>query len=267
MIAEFIKIRQSDNPPEIALLGEKIKGQIVEFLATLDDRLEHSGNTQQLELKTDLHEMLQSRLFVAKRVLDLELPIKFLQHLTKPVFTPGEASQSSCQENPNATITRQTTFASKESSQSRFLEFFNSRFSSDKGSGDIQAQFTNTAQQKQVYTDKGPYAAAYQLAMLTSVVMEHHAAQERADFSSEEEQQKQFGRASFDGRDLPDKPLPKVRDIARSPEAIREKLDARKNQVQAVAKATFFASDSTHSFRGEIEKLAAEKQRKAKQKS
>jgi len=258
VIAEFVRLQESDDPTGFGQLGEKTKVQMREYLNKLSDTLEHSGDTQNLELTTDYHEMLRSRLFVANRLLDLKIPTKFLRYLTKPVLSPAQISEN-LSEDANPVKAKQSGFTSRESRHSGFLEFFRSRFSSDKGDkSKITAKSASLDQQKEIYKDQGPYAAAQQMAMLASVVIERQVTQAQQVAAREK-----LGRASFGGVDLGHRQL-KARDIARSPEEIRKKLEARKEQVQSVDKASFAAADTSHDLREDVARLQAEKQQRLK---
>lgn len=243
LVSEFLKIQRSVDPAGYGELSESLKSQVKNALVKLRDLLDHSGSGH-LELTTDYHEVLRARMYVLDRLLERKVPTVCMNLSGRSAFTSRDVSAT----RGAATATKQITkrvIAEREASNRSFLSFFKGQFGGHKAAHhNIKLDAVDASEHKEVYAD-GPYAAAQELVELASMTVTYRAIEE----SEGEEAARTYakrrarGRASFEPRDP--EPTQQVRtpDIARSPEEIRRKLEARPPSAGKGGRASFTAVD------------------------
>ena len=210
-----------------------------------------------LQLTTERHEDLRTRLYVINQLLDRKIALSAFKQASdqlqemastpprpRPVQPVRERVQVTAPakeeagKDPSSILTSIKSFFRKKEQQKERTRII---------SMDVEKEEPG---RKEIYKEDGIYGAAQELAMLALVVSDapppRKPQAKRAIIT---------GKASFVARDLsstissvPVKPKPKAatperRDIAQTPEEIRRKLEARKNQSSNQGKAVFGASD------------------------
>ncbi len=261
ILAEFHRIQEADETG-FGSLPVEFREEIRYTVMALKEALERTGSKTELQLTTDRHEDLRTRLYVITQLLDRKIPMAAFteadNQLHDMASTPARASTPSpAPKRSQATTTARTSpkDSPKEKDSSTILDSIRSFF---RGKDKTREATRITSMEveekepvfKEIYKEDGVYGAAQELAMLALVISDTPP-----PVKAQVRRPKISGRASFEARDLsssmtdvPAKPkarpeTPERKDIAQTPEEIRRKLEARKNQSGSAGKAVFGASD------------------------
>jgi hypothetical protein len=100
LLQEFERIRNtlSDSRYEPIDLG--VRNALAEVTRDLYDRLDHSGDSQNMSLMTERHEVLLSRIVVIRRLLDAKVPTAFLHEAHTEVVTNRKQLEAKVNANP-----------------------------------------------------------------------------------------------------------------------------------------------------------------------
>jgi hypothetical protein len=247
LLDEFDRVRNSLSDSPYAPIDTGIKNALGGIVAELYAQLDQSGDSQNLQLMTDLHEVLLARIVVLRRLIDSKVPTAYLHE----AHTEVSANRRQLEAKVVSLRSREEDIAATpEKSGGLFGKlkvFFGGDNQTEKEVSRNRIQVTEQEVQAlepvNIYLDNGIYSASRELAALANVFN----LPEPQKAAIEAEHKKRIaGKAQFSSRDLatqaatanPD------RDIAQSPEAIRRKLAERQSGQDG--KASFAARDIEH---------------------
>jgi hypothetical protein len=248
LLQEFERIRNtlSDSRYEPIDLG--VRNALAEVTRDLYDRLDHSGDSQNMSLMTERHEVLLSRIVVIRRLLDAKVPTAFLHEAHTEVVTNRKQLEAKVNAKRQSAETPKTELAEeKRGFMGKLKGFFSDTGKTENEVSRNRIKITEQEIQElepvSIYLDNGIYSASRELAALANVFSLPKDVQEKIQA---EHKRKVEGKALFESRDLsaqkadakPD------RNLAQTPEDIRRKLAER--QGSSVGKASFGSKDIEH---------------------
>jgi hypothetical protein len=254
LLAEFDKIRNSESTEPYGTIDRGVRNALDELVGQLWHDLEHSGDVNNLSLRTERHEEMSVRLIVLKKLLDAKIPTALLHenHQTAAKAKTAVRRQSS----RSTTADAAPESATSDSEQKGLLGSIKSIFSGKKEdrpasrsrSSSSQSGTDSSTARVSIYLEKGVYATAKQLASLAEhfdsggddkELMEA-AVSGKASFASRElstaalsarevkEKPKPTAAtgapSKFESRELSQQPPESRQDVAQTPDAIRKKL-------------------------------------------
>lgn len=248
LLAELRRIRHRQSDQRFANVDPGIKNTLSEVVAGLLHELRHSGDRTNLQLLSERHEVLFARIGVLQQLFDSVIPMSLLIEAHDGI----ELRRRQLEHRVAAHRKDKGTAASGER-----MAAFDRRPTPqqvDRNRMQVTLQEERQLQQSQAYLDNGIYSASRELAIIASLAR-------GGTLDEPPEDEPRHGRAVFEARELSrrhptvnkrpkvqqepppeEKPAPPKRDIAQTPEEIRRKLEARREQVGA-GKATFAARD------------------------
>jgi len=257
LLQEFSRIRNSLSETRFEPIDTGIKNALGEVVSGLRSKLEHSGDKNDLQLQTERHEVLFSRISVIRQLLNAKIPTAYLQEIHQDVATSRKQLERKVVASRS---TEASSITEEPSKQGGFFNSLKNMFATDKSEQETKRNRIKITEQEQkqfedveVYLDNGIYSASRELAMLSSLVSE------KTPVADNPESKKTpspaagpKGKAQFTSRDLtkgkaealPD-PLPSGQ-VAQTPDEIRRKLDARNSSKSGAS--TFEARDIKHAM-------------------
>jgi hypothetical protein len=257
LLQEFSRIRNSLSEARFEPIDAGIKNALGEVLLGLRSKLEHSGDKNNLQLQTEQHEVLFTRMSVIKQLLEAKIPTAYLQEIHQDVAT----SRKQLERKVIASRSHEESKRSDEPiKQSGFFKSIKSIFSADKSVQENQRnriKITDREQQEfedvEVYLDNGIYSASRELAMLSSLVFETaEVAEEPVTKKKPAAPAGPQGKAQFNSRDLSKRKAEALPDpvstgqVAQTPEDIRRKLESR--NASSSGASIFEARDIAHAM-------------------
>lgn len=259
LLEEFSRIRNSLSETRFEPIDTGIKNALAGVVSELRSQLEHSGDKNNLQLQTEQHEVLFSRIAVIRQLLNAKIPTAYLQEAHQDVATSRKQLERKVVANRSSD---ESNISQEPVKQGGFFNSIKNIFSAEKSEQETKRNRIKITEQEQkefedveVYLDNGIYSASRELAMLSSLVTETTGVS-AADNTESKKTPKPAagpkGKAQFTSRDLtkgnaealPD-PLPPGK-VAQTPEEIRRKLDARSASTSGAS--TFEARDIAHAM-------------------
>lgn len=243
LLVELERVGNANPGQRFGELDVGVRNALAEIVDLLHHDLQHSGDASNLQLLTDQHEILYARIAVMRTLLNIKVPIDYLERAHTGVETlrrkldtraiqlrkksgigpkPGERLPGSFDHGPSA-------------------------FQLGRNRLKVTAREADALMEPQNFLDAGIYSASRELAMIASLA-KGGTIEEPPEQTNEDARQ---GKAVFQSRELSatippvNKVLP-VREpprdksqIAQTPEEIRRKLQERQAQASAAGKANF----------------------------
>lgn len=247
LLEELELVRNRAGTERFGVLEPDVRKSLLERVDRCLHDLQHSGDRSNLQLLTEQHEILYARIAVMKTLLNIRLPIAYLEEAHVGVETRRRRLDT-------AAISLRRKSGLQPQPGERLPGRFDhepSRFQQRRNRLKITEKEARSLMEPQLFLDAGIFSASRELAMISSLArggtIEEPPAQTNDDARK--------GKAIFESRDLSDSipplmrvapvkqdPVPEKRDIAQTPEEIRRKLLARQNQTNT-GKAVFGARD------------------------
>ncbi|MFT4854273.1 MAG: hypothetical protein ACI96P_001409 [Candidatus Azotimanducaceae bacterium] len=264
MLAEFSRIRNTVSEHRFGAMDTGIKNALLEVLAILHHDLEHSGDNTNLALLSTQQENLFTRMVIIRQLLNARIPTAFLHEAHENVETSRQpnvpqgrnARQHAAANTIIKGVDLDTDSATGKSAQG-LMHLLRSMFTRKSEDPDFKRKRLYVTEQEakilveqEIYLDKGAYSAAQELAMLAGMIADE-TAQHGKNPESAAATSLPAGKAIFESKDVSAKATPAndikpVRptssEVARSPDAIRQKLASRQTN-QAAGKANFNSRD------------------------
>lgn len=254
LLDEFDRIRNSLSDSPFAPIDTGVKNALGGIVTELYAQLDQSGDRQNLQLMTELHEVLLARIVVLRRLIDSKVPTAYLHEAHTEVSTNRRQLEA-----------KVVSLRSRDEDVPAAPEKSGGLFGKLKGlfSGDSQTEkevsrnrIRVTEQEVQalepvnVYLDNGIYSASRELAALANVF---NLPESQKETIQAQHKKRMEGKAQFASRDLATQAASanQDRDIAQSPEAIRRKLAER--QSDQGGKASFAATDIEHAQANQVQ--------------
>ncbi len=251
LLQEFNRIRNNLSESRFEAINADLKKLLSSEIRELRSKLEHSGDQSELQLQTSDHEILFTRMTVVNQLLHAKVPTAYLMEVHKEVESKrGLKKDVKSSRRPGSHIS-----VDDDKEQGGIVNSLKNIFTKE----DAEDTSDETKGPRQIYLEDGTYSAASELAMLSHLVTqaaERELAKRKAK-NKQPDSKQVFGKAQFESRDVTQKindvveekepqqvqaKKPEGYDIARSPEAIREKLAKRKGQSYQ-GKASFGGKD------------------------
>lgn len=239
LLQEFDRIRNTLSDARFEAIDTGIKTALASVVLDLQARLDRTGDSSNLQLMTEQHEVLLARMAVLRQLLDSKVPTAFLHEAHQEVISNRRRleakvakqrdSQQSTHEEPAADET------GKGGLMSKLKGMFSAGESETKSSNNkikVTAEEQKALEPVSIYLDNGIYSASRELAALANVfnlpesqkqlLQESHEKKMRAVIS---------GKAQFESKDLSAQAEEPTdgKAIAQTPEQIRKKLAERDN--------------------------------------
>lgn len=265
LLSEYNRIRNTVSADRYATIDTGVRNALSEVTDHLHHELAHSGDTTNLQLVSERHEVLYTRIAVLRQLLATKVPTAFLEEAHDGVETRRrrlETRVMNQRRKLDPKVTRQG-----EERKSGLLSNLRGMFDSKPSEQQLERNTIKVTQAEekqledvQVYLDNGIYSASRELAILASLVR-------GGTIDQPGDGDMRRGRAVFESRELShtippvnkirpvaekedsrprpqaEEAAPAKRDIAQTPEEIRRKLEARRNQASDNQKAVFTARD------------------------
>lgn len=221
LLAEFQRLRELESSDTYSSIESSINDQISLNLSTHLQALEHSGDRDNLSLRTEEHEQLDERMLVVKNLLNRRIPNAFLEVSHQEVKQSRRALE--------LLVIRARTAAGRKTEKSTTSAAARNRIN-------ITPEEERRYSGENLYLDNGVFSASRELSILNHQVAQHH----EEDQSIEEVIK---ARSKLKSRELTKghAETKKPRNIAQSPDEIRQKLDG---QSSADGESSFTAKKS-----------------------
>jgi hypothetical protein len=264
MLAEFSRIRNTVSEHRFSPMDAGIKNALLEVLGLVHGNLESSGDIANLQLLTTQQENLFTRIVIIRQLLNAHIPTAFLHSAHDNIETSRQRIEKrarALKQRAAASITITNIDAGKDKTTAResggLLRLVKGIFRRKPTDPDFKGKRLYITDQEakilvdqEVYLDTGMYSAARELAMLASMIAEDT---DQSDSSPKPASAPSLptGKAIFEAKNVSSTITPleniqpvkqKPEELARSPEAIRQKLAARQAHVEA-GKANFGSRD------------------------
>ncbi len=220
LLAEFDRIRKTLSGEAYSTIDPGVKTALDSIVMGLWHDLEHSGDRNNLTLRTERHENLSTRMIVLKKLLDARIPTAFLAEAEEQ-FARTRRSVA-VESTPKSDVPKSRVTAEEKKG---LFDSFRGMFGNKSESGTAnRIKVTERAPTKTervgVYAEGGIYATAQQLASIA----------ERFQTKGDEKDMMNAavsGKAIFDSRELSSTGIPVVTSTkkATSPDEIRRKLE------------------------------------------
>lgn len=251
LLAEFDRIRSTESTEAYSTIDRGVRNALDELVRQLWHDLEHSGDVNNLSLRTDRHEDMSVRLIVLKKLLDAKIPTALLHD------NHQKAAKTQATSSPQTARTKKpVTDPDADGDRKGLLGSIKGMFGGNKEEPRAHPASTPSATSNHasndrvsVYLDKGVYAAAQQLASLAGHFdsggddkeLMDAAVSGKASFQSRElstaalssRQVKEKSKpaaatgapSKFESRELSQQPPESRQGVAQTPEEIRKKLE------------------------------------------
>jgi hypothetical protein len=292
LLTEFERIRNTMSAEAYSLIDPGVKSALDEVVIHLWQELEHSGDANNLSLRTEQHEEIATRIIVIKKLLDARIPTAYLQEAerqTDKKAAPGNPTGKSPTDQQGKED--QIVVDEKKGLLASIRGFLGKNSADSTNTIRVTDQEAKAAQEAvNIYDDEGYYAPAKKLAEIAgrfettgddrammNAVIKGKAIFESRDLSKtetevvsetdEEEKspgKKVTGTSVFESKALSSKmpePTSKDTELAKTPEAIRKKLENTTRQKSGAS--TFGARELSAGPPPEI-KPQLKKEKKAK---
>ncbi len=261
LLAEFNRIRKTLSAEPFSTIDPGIRNALDQVVRELWHELEHSGDRDNLSLRTERHDDLAARMIVLKKLLDARIPTAYLSEVEAEMQRSRTAVSGV---SGRTTRTRKAEITVRDERDDKGIlgsirGMFGGRDREEESSsGGTRTRITDRetpdSKRPEVYLETGIYAANQHLARLASRFQ---------TVGDDREMMKAAitGKAVFESRDLstkiPDVDIPDDDTIgkASSPEEIRRKLEQRGKRASGTS--SFKARDLSTTIpptRGEIAK-------------
>lgn len=236
LLQEFDRIRNTLSDARFEAIDLGIKNALASVVAELKDRLEQTGDSSNLSLMTERHEVLYARMAVLRQLLNAKVPTAFLHEAHREVSSNRrklEAEVTARRRQQQASGSEDD--ADKGGFVSKLKGMFGGSKPTEKAVSRNRIRVTEEEQKAlepvSIYLDNGIYSASRELAALANVFSLPQ--QQRDDMQDAHERKMRAvisGKAHFDSKDLSAKPeqaLDAPDSIAQTPDEIRRKLAER----------------------------------------
>lgn len=248
LLQEFERIRNTLSDSRFEPIDAGIRNALADVTDDLYNRLDNSGDRQNLSLMTEQHEVLLSRIVVLRRLLDAKVPTAFLHEAHSEVTSNRKLLEAKVKaKRQKEEAAELATTESKRGLIGKLKGLFGGE---DETENEMPRSRIRVTEQEiselepvSIYLDNGIYSASRELAALANVFSLPKATRDKIQVDHAKRVE---GKALFESRDLsqqvesarPD------RGIAQTPEDIRRKLAER--QGTATGKASFGSKDIEH---------------------
>lgn len=245
LLQEFDRIRNTLSDSQLESIDPGVKNALGGVVDEMRQRLDQSGDRQNLQLMTEQHEILHSRIVVLRQLLNAKVPTAFLHEAHSEVKSSRKELESRViqrrheTEEDDGPVEKGGLFGKikglfsggapkteKETARNRI---------------DVTEEEAKRLEPVTIYLDNGIYSASRELSALANIFK--LPAQQQNQIK-EEHTQRITGKAEFGSRDLSNQPAPS-KNIAQTPDAIRAKLADRQGGGSAT-KASFGSKDIEH---------------------
>lgn len=278
LLQEFDRIRNSLSDARFAPVDLGVKNALSGVVTELYELLDQSGDRLNLQLMTEAHEVLLTRIVVIRRLLDANVPTAYLHEAHNEVVTNRRLLEARvvARRSHKSEAKSATNSATRDSSPDRstgFMGKLKGMFGSKTKTNDeesrnrirVTEEEAEALEPVNIYLDNGIYSASRELAALSSVF---DLPDQRKDSIQANHARRIAGKAQFASRDLSNQPPEdKPRhNFAQTQEGLNRKPPER--QSKSGGKASFVSKDIEPVRARDVQKAkltAAElaKQRKA----
>lgn len=252
LLQEFDRIRNTLSDARYLAIDPGIKNALGSVVAELRDRLEQTGDRQNLQLMTEQHEILFARMTVLRQLLNAKVPTAFLHEAHQEVVSNRRKLEAevTSQRKARANVDNEATEEKSGGFVNRLKGMFSGSNETANAVSRNRIQVTEAEQKAHepvsIYLDNGIYSASRELAALANVFSRPRHEQEAMQDAHEKKMRAVItGKAQFESRDLSSQAAPdassKKTGIAQTPEEIRRKLAERAGND--AGKASFVSKD------------------------
>jgi hypothetical protein len=249
LLDEFSRIRNALSDAPFAPIDIGIRNALGGVVTELYGQLDQSGDRVNLQMMSEVHEVLLARIVVLRRLIDSKVPTAYLHEAHTEVSANRRQLEAKV-------VSRRSREEDSEDAPEKGAGLFGKIKGLFSGESKTEKEVSRnrirvTEQEVQalepvnVYLDNGIYSASRELAALANVF---NLPEPQKQAIQAEHKKRMDGKAQFGSRDVSAQALGTKpdRDIAQSPDAIRRKLAER--QSGQVGKASFAATDIEHAL-------------------
>jgi len=263
LLNEFNRIRNSLSDAPFAPIDTEVRNALSEVVTVLFDQLDQSGDRVNLQLMTEVHEILLARIVVLRRLIDSKVPTAYLYEAHTEVAT----NQRQLEDKVVSLRSRQDDKVDSPEKSGGLFGKLKSLFSGDSKTDEelsrnpirVTEQEVQALEPVNIYLDNGIYSASRELAALANVF---NLPESQKQTIEAEHKKRLEGKAQFGSRDLSTQAATTKpdRDIAQTPAAIRRKLAERQSGQSGKASFTVIDIEHAHGKQGQPrEPTAAER--------
>mgnify|MGYP003634329538 FL=1 len=249
LLQEFDRIRNSLSDARFAPIDLGVKNALAGIVDGLYDQLDKSGDRQNLQLMTETHEVLLTRIVVLRRLLDAKVPTAYLHEAHTEVVASRKQLEAKVvarrNDNRGMANAQDKTSAQKPAGlMGRLKSIFGGEATEREVSRNrilVTEEEAKALEPVNVYLDNGIYSASRELAALVGVF---DLPEQKKEAIQADHERRLAGKAQFASRDLSSMTPESKSGRAQTPDDIRRKLAER--QSDSGGKAAFAAKDIEH---------------------
>jgi hypothetical protein len=236
LLDEFSRIRNALSDAPFAPIDIGIRNALGGVVTELYGQLDQSGDRVNLQMMSEVHEVLLARIVVLRRLIDSKVPTAYLHEAHTEVSANRRQLEAKV-------VSRRSREEDSEDAPEKGAGLFGKIKGLFSGESKTEKEVSRNRIRVNVYLDNGIYSASRELAALANVF---NLPEPQKQAIQAEHKKRMDGKAQFGSRDVSAQALGTKpdRDIAQSPDAIRRKLAER--QSGQVGKASFAATDIEH---------------------